>query len=164
MRDLPFTRDWRFRAGLVATAISLVMLALVPSQVLEPKFGARSIAFSPKTMPVIALTLMAILGALMAIGPALARQDPEPSPPEGLPQIRVLLPIGLMVAFVASIDQIGLVLASGLCITALAYLFGNRNAWVIAILATAVPGAIWLIFARSLRIFLPEGRLFEGLL
>jgi len=138
-------------------AISLVVLALVPSQVLEPKFGARSIAFSPKTMPVIALTLM-------AIGPALARQDPEPSPPEGLPQARVLLPIVLMVAFVAAINQIGLVLASGLCIAALAYLFGNRNVWLIAILAIAIPGAIWLIFAKSLKIFLPEGRLFEGLL
>ena len=87
-------------------AISLVVLALVPSQVLEPKFGARSIAFSPKTMPVIALTLMTILGALMAIGPALARQDPEPSPPEGLPQARVLLPIVLMVAFVAAINLV----------------------------------------------------------
>lgn len=163
MPDLPFTRDWRFSAGLVATVVSLIGLALVPSQVLEPKFGGRSIAFSPKTMPAVALALMAILGALMALGAALSREEPQTAPPEGLPKPHVLAAMGVMVAFVLVIDQIGLILASGLCIVALAILLGNRNLLTVLVLAIAVPGAIWLIFDKGLNVFLPEGRLFRGL-
>lgn len=144
--------------------LSLGGLMLVPSQVLEPKFGARSIAFSPKTLPAIALTVMALLGVLMALATVRGPDEPSLAPPEGLPQAHVLVPIAVMVAFVALIDQIGLIAASGLGIAALAYVLGNRNALTIVALAVTVPAVIWLIFAKGLKVFLPEGRLLEGLL
>ena len=162
MPDLAFTRDWRFRTGLVAAVIALVGLALVQSQVLEPKFGGRSIAFSPKAFPYLTLGSMALLASLMVLGSMLDRKEPTTTPPGGALRARVLAPILIMACFVAIAEVIGLIIASVLSIAALAYVLGNRTPATILTLAITVPTFIWLVFKVGLKVFLPEGTLFEG--
>ncbi len=163
MPALPFIRDWRFRTGVVAAVIPLVGLALVQSQVLEPKFGGRSIAFSPKAFPYLTLGSMTLLAGLMVLGSVLDRREPSATPPGGALSVRVLAPIMIMVGYVAIAELVGLVYASVLGVAALAYALGNRNAATILALATIVPTFIWLVFKVGLKVFLPEGTLLEGL-
>lgn len=154
---------WEFWVGTAVLAFALVGLALVPSQVLEPKFGTRSIAFSPKTFPVLTLSAIALLGAVMAMRAAFGQTDGA-APPEGLPRTRVLQPMLIMLGYVTLLEYLGTLAASALAIAALAWVFGTRRWSVVLPLAVVVPILVWLVFKVGLRVFLPEGRLFGGVL
>ena len=148
---------------MVSAVIALVGLALVQSQVLEPKFGGRSIAFSPKAFPYLTLGSMALLASLMVLGSVLDRREPNATPPGGALSVRVLAPIMIMVGYVAIAEVVGLINASVLGVAAFAYALGNRSAATILALAIMVPAFIWLVFKVGLKVFLPEGTLLEGL-
>lgn len=163
MPAFAFIGDWRFRTGVVAAIIALVGLALVPTQVLEPKFGGRSIAFSPKAFPYLTLGSMAFLASLIALGPILDRREPTITPPGGALSVRVLAPIMIMAGYVAIIDVVGLINASVVGIAAIAYALGTRNVAAILTLAIVVPAFIWLVFKVGLKVYLPEGTLLKGL-
>lgn len=164
MRAIGRTKDWEFRVGVVVLTLALIGLALVPSQVLEPKFGGRSIAFSPKTFPTITLTVMALCGAFMSARPLLAKTDATPTPPGGPLGVRVLAPLSIMLVYVLLMEPLGTPIASALAIAAIAYSLGNRSWLTILILAIVVPIIIWVGFRIFLKVFLPAGWLLEGVL
>ena len=164
MRAISRTKDWEFRIGAVVLTLALIGLALVPGQVLEPKFGDRSIAFSPKTFPTITLTVMALCGAFMSARALLARTDVTPTPPGGPLGVRVLAPLCIMLAYVLLMEPLGTPIASAVAIAAMAYSLGNRNWLTILIIAIVVPTMIWVGFRMLLKVFLPAGWLLEGVL
>jgi hypothetical protein len=105
---------------------------------------------------------MALLASLMVLGSMLDRTEPTTTPPGGALRTRALAPILIMACYVAIAEVIGLIIASVLSIAALAFVLGNRNPATILTLAITVPTFIWLVFKVGLKVFLPEGTLFEG--
>lgn len=157
-------RDWEFWVGATVTVAALIGLALVPSQVLEPKFGGRSIAFSPKTFPAITLSVMALCGVAMALTPLRAASEPRTTPPGGPLSPRMLAPLAIMLAAVMLMEPVGMPITGALTIAAICYVLGTRNPLTVLLLAVTVPALIWVVFRMMLKVFLPEGWLLRGLL
>ncbi len=151
---------WETRVGAAVLGLSIVGLALVPSQVLSPRFGVRSIAFSPSAFPVLSLSLLAFLAALMIVSARLSATADVRVPPGGWPRARVLVPMGTFLAYVLLIEPFGMYAATGLAVIAFAFGLGIRNWRTVMALATATPLFIWIFFERTLGVLLPEASLF----
>lgn len=164
MRVRGATGDWELWLGVAVVLIAAIGAALVPSQVLEPTYGSRSIAFSPKTFPFVTLSIMGLTGLAM-IGKALfGTHERMPAPPDGPLRARALVPMLIMLVYVLLVDPLGIYVTSAVAIAALAWDLGSRSWITILTLALVVPTAMWLVFRLGLNVFLPEGTLFEGML
>lgn len=164
MADLKVTvgrLGWEFWVGIAVAALAVIAIALVPSQVLEPKFGTRSTAFSPKTFPIMALSVMAIGGTLLALRSALSGNASRHDMPAGSLRPAVLPPMLIMLAYAALLDYLGTLITTALAVASLAYVLGSRWPTILS-LAVSVPAFIWIVFRVALKVFLPEGIL-EGL-
>jgi hypothetical protein len=153
---------WQTWVGAAVLGLSIAGLALVPSQVLSPRFGARSIAFSPSAFPVLSLSLLAFLAALMLLRARLAATPDVREPPGGRLQARVLVPMGTFLVYVLLIEPLGMYAATGLAVIAFAFGLGTRNWLIVAALATATPLFIWIFFERTLGVLLPKASMFGG--
>ena len=73
----------------------------------------------------------------------------------------VVLTLGGALVYIVSLEYVGYAVATALFIMIFAYLFDNsaRLFWY-PLVACAVTGSIWLLFAKALHIPLPTGMLF----
>jgi hypothetical protein len=150
------------RAGLAMLALSLAGLALTPSQVLSPRIVVRSIAFAPSTFPVLSLSLLGFLAALMVIRAWFGPTAEAGEPPEGQLRLRVLLPMGIFLLYVLLIEPVGMYVATVLAVVAFALALGVRHWAAVSTLAAITPVFIWMFFERTLGVGFPEGSLFGG--
>lgn len=143
-------------------ALSLVGLALTPSQVLSPRIAVRSIAFAPSVFPLLSLSLLGFLAALMVLRAWFGSTAEADEPPEGRLRLRVLLPMGIFLLYVLLIEPVGMYVATVLAVVAFALALGVRHWAAVSTLAAITPLFIWMFFERILGVGFPEGGLFGG--
>ena len=74
--------------------------------------------------------------------------------------LRVIVSVGLLLAYTYLFSRLGFVLTSAIFIGIFAYLFGSRSVLKIALCMGLIPVAVWLFFEKLFRIPLPHGILF----
>ncbi len=138
-------------AGLLALAIAFSAGALKYYTYTGP--GGPGSAFLPFWLGVVmaALALMLLAGALRA---------PDPGPgwlPRGEGLRRLLLVLGVTVAFVALLPVVGMILGTALFLIVLLRLL-DRSPWPLALaVAAATAGLNYLVFTYWLRVPFPTG-------
>ena len=153
---------WETWVGLVVLAISLTGLALVPSQVLLRKVGERTIPFPPGAFPSLALSLLAILAALMAARSWFSPSSVSEPPPGGPLRTRVLVPVATFALYIFLVEWFGMLPATPVAVALFAFQLGLRDWRTIALLVLLTPLFIWVFFGSFLGVVLPEGRLSGG--
>ena len=155
--------DWRFWVGIAFLLLSISGIILVPYQVLEPNIGIRSIAFSPSTFPFVSLSLVALLSILMVLQWVFTKPA-EAEDVISSPNMRVLFPMAIFLFYVFVIEIIGMLLSTFIAVALIALALGNKNWLTILLLSLITSGLIWSFFSILLRVYFPEGSLFEGLI
>lgn len=102
----------------------------------------------PADFPQLVILLIAVLAAWLAV----SDREPAPAP---LPPV-VFLTAGLLVVF-PLLALIDLFLALGALGLALSVLWGERRLWALAIVAVAVPAAVFFLFDGVFEIRFPRG-------
>lgn len=119
--------------------------------------GAPIFGVSPNTLPLGMAAIIAVLGLVMLV------QVVRRAPREGVvpaPGWRMPALVALCAAYSAALPWAGYLLASGLFVGSVAWLFGARRRTVLAGLVLLAPLAIAQFFERAMVIYLPAGRLF----
>lgn len=114
----------------------------------------------PAAFPMVIGGLMAACGIAIAcgIGRAFEAPDPEDAAPPRFAGARSALPPVLLVAYALLVDHLGFLVTAALLVTLAAWAFGAG--WrLILPLAVAAPIGVHLVFAKLLRVPLPEGLL-----
>ncbi len=97
-----------------------------------------------------------VLGVIMALGALLfATGDvSEAHPP--IPRTVYYTGASLLV-FMALVSFIGMLTAMFVFMVALGYLWGERRAWLVFLVAAIVTAAIWAVFVRGFGVQMPSG-------
>jgi putative tricarboxylic transport membrane protein len=98
--------------------------------------------------------VMAALALVMLLRRSRATQDWIP---RGEGRKRVLVVIGITIAFVASLKVLGMVLGTVLYIAVLMRYLERHPWWLTVAVAAAAAGVNWLVFAHWLHVPFPEG-------
>ena len=77
--------------------------------------------------------------------------------PRGEGRKRMLIVMGLTVAFVALLKVTGMILGTALYLGLVIRLVGGHRLWVAVLVAAAAAGFNWLVFAHWLRVPFPPG-------
>ena len=77
--------------------------------------------------------------------------------PRGEGRKRVLVVMGMTIAFVALLKVLGMILGTALYLAAIIRFVGGHRWWVALAVAVAAAGFNYLVFARWLRVPFPEG-------
>lgn len=106
--------------------------------------------FGAEAFPRLVLGLIAVLAMLLfAMGGAGERQPPIAH--------RVYYTGASLLAFMALVSLLGMLAAMFLFMVALAYLWGERRAWLVLVVAATVTAAIWGVFVRGFAVQMPLG-------
>ncbi len=154
--------QWETWVGLAVLALSLAGLALIPSQVLIRKVGERTIPFPPGAFPFLALSVLALMAALMAARNWFSPSSGRESLPGGPLRTRALAPVATFALYILLVEWFGMLPATLVAVALFAFLLGMREWRTIALLALLTPLFIWVFFGRFLGVVLPEGRLSGG--
>lgn len=133
-------------AAVIAVAAALFALTFGFEQMpvgLSGGFGAEA-------FPRLVLGVIAVLAiGLFATGGAGEPQQPIP---------RMVYYTGAsLVAFMALVSLVGMLAAMFLFLVALGYLWGERRAWLVLLVAAIVTAAIWGVFVRGFAVQVPSG-------
>jgi len=144
-----------------------VLFAVIPHHIRVPQ-NLANIALSPAFWPTTVAIMGTCLGALILARGLLGMQEAEPDDDPGAPhafaaELRGLVAIAVMFAYVASIPVLGIVVASALVIPGLAVLYGERRFMRLAAAGIILPTALYGFFTIVVRIPLPMG-IFERFL
>ena len=77
--------------------------------------------------------------------------------PRGEGRKRVLVVVGVTIAFVVSLKILGMVLGTALYIAVLMRYLERHPWWLTVVVSAAAAGVNWLVFAHWLRVPFPEG-------
>ncbi len=153
---------WETWVGLAVLAISLTGLALIPSQVLLRKMGERTIPFPPGAFPSLALSLLAILAALMAARGWFSASSGREPLPDGPLRTRALAPVATFALYILLVEWFGMLPATPVAVALFAVQLGGRDWRTIALISLLTPLFIRVFFGHFLGVVLPEGRLSGG--
>lgn len=110
----------------------------------------------PSLFPKIAAWAMVLISVVRLIQFAITKKIDLPSV-KGIFKPRVLLGLGMLIAYIALLPILGFMIATILCMIAVMYLLG-KVAWYKAILfAVICTSIVWYSFVQLLRIPLPSG-------
>jgi putative tricarboxylic transport membrane protein len=149
-------------------AIAGVVLALVGSfaYVTARSFPHLSGGYpGPGLFPQVLGAVLAAAGVALVVGAVAGRRPPAPRPPGGGSRRGRLSALGVVAAvvfFLATVHSLGFVVVSVLILAGLMAALGVPARWN-APVSLAVTAALYILFARILRVPLPEGIL-RGLL
>ncbi|MEM8959483.1 MAG: tripartite tricarboxylate transporter TctB family protein [Pseudomonadota bacterium] len=143
--------------GVVASALGIAALALVPGEVardgLQDFGNVRSAAF----FPVISAVFLILLSAALLLR---AVRAGALSPTESrMPAISFkVAAVGSALGIAGlAVFWLGFLVTTALLIAGLSFVFGERRLRVIAALAVSVPLAIQILFRETLNVLLPSG-------
>ena len=153
---------WETWVGLSVLAFSLAGLALIPSHVLIRKLGERTIPFPPSAFPTLALSLLALMAALMTARTWFSPTSADEQPPGGPLRTRALAPFATFVLYIFLVEWFGMLPATPVAVALFAFQLGVRDWRTIALIALLTPLFIWVFFGQFLGVVLPEGRLSGG--
>jgi putative tricarboxylic transport membrane protein len=111
--------------------------------------------FFPSSIAILGVAMGAIL--LFSPAPAAGRKAGEGA----AIHLRAVLPIGLMLIYVLSLDTIGFPIATVVFLTVMIRFLGAPNWWSAALFAVAGTALAILIFVYGLEVRLPRGVLFR---
>ncbi|MCA2013681.1 tripartite tricarboxylate transporter TctB family protein [Cereibacter sphaeroides] len=114
----------------------------------------------PQLFPIFACTILGFCGLMMLLT---GRTDRQTGPAFTAETARAGLMAALMVAYGVGLWLLGFAPATALMSFAVYWVIAGpkrRKAWIGALYALLVTGAIWLLFAKLLNAFLPQGILF----
>jgi len=155
--------NWNLLAGITFIFLSIAGIIMVPYQVLEPKIGIRSIAFSPSTFPYISLSLVALFSILIVFQTIFRKLGSGSEELVTPPKIRVIIPMAIFCGYVFIIEFIGMFVATLIAVALIALALGNRNWLTVVFLSSITSLCIWLFFSILLQGYFPEGVLYEKL-
>lgn len=153
---------WETWVGLAVLAFSLAGLALIPSQVLIRKVGERTIPFPPSAFPFLALSLLALMAALMAARNWVSPSSGREPLPGGPLRTRALVPIATFAIYILLVEWFGMLPATPVAVALFALQLGVRDWRTLALIVLLTPLFIWVFFGHFLGVVLPEGRLSGG--
>ena len=132
---------WNFWVGLTLFSLSVLGIILVPFQVLEPKLGMRSIAFSPSTFPYVSLSIIALISILIVIQSFLKKPTDGFAVAIDATKLRVLIPMGIFLFYVVFIEIIGMFLSTLIAVALIALALGNRN-WLTILIISSITSTL----------------------
>lgn len=137
---------------------------MTPQQVGERLIGRRTIPFPPHALPVIALSLIALLSAGWLIRACILKNHSMNEPTLLFNRSKFRVIITLIILFLGgwAINVIGFIGSSALVTGLLLVYFGVKNWKTILILTTGTSLFIYVFFEVVMKIPLPEGILFTG--
>jgi hypothetical protein len=144
------------RADRVAAVVLLVFAAAFSAGALKYYAYSSEDGPGPGFLPFWLGLIMAALAALLLMRHAPASAASEGWLPSGEGRRRVLVVLGATLAFVALIKVLGMVLAAALYLAFLMRYLGRQRWWLTLLVAAAVAGADWLVFAHWLHVPFPE--------
>ena len=97
-----------------------------------------------------------VLGVIAGLAVLLFIAGPASEPQARIPAMVYYTGASLLV-FMALVPLAGMLGAMFLFLVGLVYLWGERRAWLIVLIAAAVMAAIWAVFVRGFAIQLPQG-------
>ncbi len=150
--------DRLFGIGVCALSLAFLLFGVPTiSDDWQHTVGAQYFTVGPRLFPYIAGSLCLLFGAMIALRPQAA--SPMPFFLEGGARTRVLLLMGLSIAYAALLDLLGFVLGSMLMLAVFMTGFGVRRRSVIVAVALGLPLLTDFVFARLLILELPPGRI-----
>jgi len=97
-----------------------------------------------------------VLGVIVGLAMLLFVAGPASEPPTRTPRM-VYFTAASLLAFMALIPLAGMLGAMLLFLVGLGYLWGERRAWLLLLIATSVVVVIWGVFVKGFAIQLPQG-------
>lgn len=115
----------------------------------------------PRFLPVIIAVAWTLLGVAYLAGAlaALAGRRHQPAAERFDHLLRVIVLIGVLVAYAYAIDPIGYLISTAVLFGVCAALLGSRSHIRDAVIAVALTVAIYFLFSYGLNIYLPPGLL-----
>ena len=146
--------------AVVAAALGLATLLLVPHQIADGSLAAIADMQSPAFFPVFAGALM--VGCAAALGVKVALVGGERKRPQrDLSRLTFVLAVGgIFVLFAAGSQLIGMIPSAVAVIIVMGWLWGFRDLRKLVPVGLLVPIAIYLLFEKMLLIILPRGMVF----
>lgn len=138
--------------------LALLLFALIPSQVEEPKvlFGQSGVSLDPRVFPTLVATLLLIVGGLYV------RESFRMQEHNGFATMsrhawwNVAITLGLFLIYAAILKPLGFLLSSALIVAASSVFFGARHWPSVVLVAIGVPFAVYAVFRYGLAVSLPE--------
>lgn len=141
--------------GLLAVALGIASLLVMPAQIEGHELSTLPAVRSPAFFPTLIAIFLILVGSLLAWRGLI---DAVPRGPEQVWPERpanVLLTMAIVLSYTVFIFIIGFYLASAVMVAALAPALGYRNPVGIALAAVGSSLLIYVMFERSLNVFLP---------
>ncbi len=148
-------------SGAVLLLASLGLLWMIPGQVETLEGPSLTPAFVPKVMAISIAVLAAVLlvqGAIAVRSEGVSVASPPDRTRGALNVFIVILIVAVQTALLTRLGYLG---ATGIAVAALAFLYGHRSWWQIALLAILAPPAILVFFRYTMLVLLPTGSWFE---
>lgn len=142
----------------------MTLLLMTPQQVGERLIGRRTIPFPPHMLPVIALSLIALLSAGWLVCSCILKKKGMNESTFLIDKSKGRVIITLIILFLGvwTINVIGFIASSALVTGLLLVYFGVKNWKTILILTAATSLFIYVFFEVFMKIPLPEGSIFAG--
>ena len=131
---------------------------------LQPAMPGQDVG--PSVFPMVIGAGLALCGALAAFGIGQGFEEPTalvppapgeaPAPPPALAGLRAFLPPALLVFYAVAAEPLGFLIVAALIVLAASFALGARARLALP-LALLAPLGVHLIFAKLLRVPLPEG-------
>jgi len=150
--------ELRLPDHITGSALAVLGIAAAYGGSLLPAVPGQDVG--PAVFPMVIGGSMAACGVAIAlgVGRAFEAPDPDDTAPPRFAGARALLPPALLVAYALLVDQFGFLVTAALLVSIAAWAFGAG--WrLILPLAVAAPIGVHLVFAKLLRVPLPEGLL-----
>ncbi len=144
--------DW---AALVIAAALAAIAAVIAWDASGIRTAAAYARVGPKTFPFIVAACLAGLALWTAVA-AFRRDFPEREPMIVSPIVWI---VGGLAAQLLLLRPAGFSIATGLLFAATATAFGHRRLWLSLPVGIALAFAVWIVFARGLKLSLPAGPL-----
>ncbi len=155
------TTQWKDSAlALIGIAIGAAGLFLIPSQIPGGSLGDIRDPSSSAFFPIIVSCGFILCCAVLLAEALLRSSGSSGEATEKIFTWRYLEGTALMSAYVFLVSWLGMLVASGLLIAALAYAFGYRYWPYLIATAIVMPFSIWFVFRKLLYIVFPSGVLF----
>ncbi|GAA3598201.1 tripartite tricarboxylate transporter TctB family protein [Agrococcus terreus] len=151
-----------FSGLLLALGIFVVIeAALIPIPLASSNVG-------PRFMPHFAGGLLILAAGWTIIelfrGHSVAPEESElTDPTQRFNAVRVAILLASVIGFAVLLDPLGYLIAAPLAFFGLLLAFGARRWWAMALVSIVLPVLVYLFFAKTLGIYLPEG-VFAGIL
>jgi Tripartite tricarboxylate transporter TctB family len=143
--------------ALVAAALGLATLLLVPYQIAGESLAAIVNMQSPAFFPVFAGGLILVCAGTLAARSLLPAGAHAQERME-FANVGFVLAIGaIIILFAAACLVIGMIPSAAVTIICMGYLWGFRDLKILIPVAILVPTAIYLLFEKTLLIILPRG-------